>query len=484
MAAEQQKIVLVKNTFFAGLTAAASLLLLLLFMFAARTLGVDALGTLALGMAVGTAVTFGLDLGLNAIAIRRISSSQQATAEVAVQLLLWRLVVSVAFLGVFAPVTWLVSQEPQRSTILVFGLAGVLRSANFSFRALLQATDRFSSEFLVVFLDAVLIVGVGFLVLQQGGGPLAVAWTFVAVRATICLNYALIMRRFVHGVSWRMDWREMWSLQREAWPLGVAVMLSTVFWQIDIVLLSALAGTYATGIFSAAFRIIEGVRVGPDVLANVIYPRLSAWQADNLPRFDDLLSRGCKYVLIGGAALGGLGILFAPELIHFLYGDDYASAVRVMAAVAVIPMVYFFGNFLQVGLRALGRQQAVMIVGAIGLATKTVLALLLIPRYQIDGAIVAAIGGTLAITVAALIVMASARSSALGAVRSILPILIAMAIATGCGYLLRAWSSLVQLAAVLAIFPIMLRVLGVFDRYELELIANLRSKIRPFRRSG
>jgi O-antigen/teichoic acid export membrane protein len=293
-----QRVKLLTNTIFSGLSAASSLILLLLFLFAARRLGVEALGAIALGMAVGNAITFMLDLGVNSTAIRRIAADRAQAGVTAGQLLTWRLMVSLGCVALFVPGAWLfIDEQVERDAVIIFGIAGVLRSINFTSRALLQATDRFSSESLLVFIDAVALLLLGYLVLDGGGGPVALAWTFVVVRGAIALFYFFMSSRVIPGLRWKLNWLGMWSLQREGFPLGLAIGLSQLFWQVDIFLLSALATAHATGLYSAAFRTIQGLKVGPDSLGVAFYPRLSYVQQHEPARFDDLFTRGCKYVL-------------------------------------------------------------------------------------------------------------------------------------------------------------------------------------------
>lgn len=475
-----QRIRLVKNAFFSSLTALSNLLLLVLFLVAARMLGVDALGTLAVGMAVGNAVAFILDLGLNSIAIRRISSRATTPAETASLLLELRLLDILAFLAVFVPVVWFAIDDPQlRATVLLFSVAGTLRCFNFSFRALLQALERFSSESLVVFFDTASIMVAGLVVLYLGGGPVELGWTFLAVRAATLTFYAIVIRRFIGQITWKANWPELWALQREAFPLGVAIMFSTLYWQTDILMLSAFAGAFATGIFSAAFRIVEGLRVAPDVLANVLYPRLSLWQERSWDRFDDLLLRGCKYMLIVGAGVAGLGAFHAKEIVQLLYGPQFAPSAQVLAVLIVIPVFFFCGPILLASLRAIGKQSLVMWVMGGGVAAKLILGLALIPWLGVTGATIAAFASAAVLTCFAVLAVARYRRALLDAGRWVLRIAAAILVAVGSGWLFTGLPFVVSAMLMGIIYLLALRLLGVFDHYELDLVTRLKNRILP-----
>lgn len=474
---------LIKNALFSGLTASTSLLLLVLFMFAAQVLGVEALGVLSVGMAVGSAISFVLDCGINAIAIRRISAYPAERNLVAGQLLVWRTLIALGAALLFSVVVLtLIPAGEQRSAILIFGLGGIVRCINLSFRALLQAFNRFSTESILVLLDTLGLIGLGFVVLKLGGGPVDLGYVFLGVRLTMMLIYAGITWRLVPAIDLKPSFGGIWSMQKEAYPLGIAVMIAAVFWQIDILLLSALATAYATGIFSAAFRIIEGARVGPDSLANAFYPRLSFYQANDLERFDDLLLRGCKYVMIVGGGVTLMGYLFADEVIQFLYGEDYTESARVLALTAIIPFIFFPGQFLMIGLRALGLQTKITKSQALGLGSKLACGIVLIPFMGIQGAVIAAVVGSLILTASALYQVWRVRPACMAVVRWFVPVGMACLGAILLGHFLSSVPFLLALVVVGLVYLGLLAVLRLFDQDEIALIAQIARKVGAKRR--
>lgn len=471
---------LLHNSLFAGLTGASNFLFLLLFLVTARYLGPESLGTLALGMAVGTAVAFGLNFGINSVAIRRIATEPQLAAAVAVQLLLCRLAISIVGVAILVPAVSAVMPEgTQRSVVLLFAISGVLRSINMSSRALLQASDRFAWESAVVFVDAVAILLLGMIALHLGGGEIALAQVFVAVRAVIAAGYLFITPRLFQGLHWRFERPLSWSLLATGFPLGIATALITLFWQMDILMLSAWSTALATGVFSAAWSIVDGLRMAPDTQGAAFYPRLAAKAAADLPEFDAEFARGCRYLLVLGTACAVLLAVFGPQIIRLLYGNGFMAAGEVIVGLAALPVMLFLGTFAFVGLRALGRESQVMHVMVLAVGSKLLLGMMLVPAYGIDGAAIAALGSAVILMVAVLVAVWHARASLLGLPRLIVSLAAIGGVAVATGWLLLPHSLIAAVFAVPLLFALGLVPLRVVERAELAWLRRmLRTRSR------
>ena len=467
-----------RNSLFAGMTGASNILFLLLFLLVARYLGAEALGNIALGIAVANAVAFGLNMGINSVAIRRIATEPETAAATASQLMLCRLAISLGGIALLVPMVSLTLDDPlQRSMVLLFAVSGVLRSINMSSRALLQAIDRFSSESAVVFADAAAILAFGWLVLLFGGQEIALAQVFVAVRAVVAAGYLLVTPRLFHGLRWRFDARLSGWLLRTGFPLGVATALTALYWQLDILMISAWATALATGIFSAAFRMVEGMRIAPDTLGSAFYPRLATSGANDPDGFDEVFARGCRYLLIAGAAAGVAMAAFGPQIVVLLYGEAFVPAGEVLAAMAALPVMLFFSTFAFVGLRALGRESLVMYVMLLAVGAKLLLGFLLVRRYGVEGATLATLGATAVLGVGTLLAVWRVRNSLLGLSRVTWRLLAGTGIAVAAGLLLQRWSLPAAIASALLLFVGALLWLRVVEASELAWLRMVLRKL-------
>ena len=122
---------------------------------------------------------------------------------------------------------------------------------------------------------------------------------FTLVRAIDFLITLLIINFKVVKLRPKFEIPFMLRLQKEAFPLGMFFIILTVFSYIDIVMLSKMSPDFnATGLYSAAFRIYEGVTILPTILFLVALPRLSDLYLHDKVRHQDLAVRVVKYMFI------------------------------------------------------------------------------------------------------------------------------------------------------------------------------------------
>ncbi len=102
-----------------------------------------------------------------------------------------------------------------------------------------------------------------------------------------------------------------------------------------------------------------------------------------------------RYLLSGGAYLSGAFFVFAPELVHLIYGAPYAPAVPILKILAFAVMVYFMSTAPAIALIALGKQGARARASAVVLVGNALCAFILIPAHGARGAAISMVAAFL-----------------------------------------------------------------------------------------
>lgn len=108
---------------------------------------------------------------------------------------------------------------------------------------------------------------------------------------------------------------------RQVAPIGLGILLSALYFRIDVLLLDRWKGTDAVATYNAVFRIVEALRVLPAAVLAVALPRLC--------RASDLRPLLRLSVPLSAASAGAALALWtaAPWLVPALFGESFASAV-------------------------------------------------------------------------------------------------------------------------------------------------------------
>jgi O-antigen/teichoic acid export membrane protein len=263
------------------------------------------------------------------------------------------------------------------SSFIIFSLA------EFSF-SLFRAWGKLGREAWLVIVNRIglLLLGSVALLLNWGLSGLALAHAISAGVATIV---ALRWSRPASGWQWA-KWAKAWPLYRQAWPLGLGLILSMLAFRIDVPLLYAFRPENEVGWYSAAYRLFEPGLLIPAALLAGFFPGLVRAAQHNRAELSSYAFR-LLGSLIALGAIGGLGLaLLAPFLIELIYGASFAPAVIVLQILGLVVPVIFLNYGLTHLLIALHREGWNTFFFGAALATNVFSNLLLIPAFGGAGA--------------------------------------------------------------------------------------------------
>ncbi len=394
---------LLRNTVFAGVSAASAGLLLLLLILASRTLGEVEYGKFSFALGLGTIFETLMDFGLQQVAIREVARDRSVALRILRNSLGLKVVWAVgAFVVLVATATVLRGQADVRLACYLVGGSLVLRSYMLTVRGVLQGLERFGWDSVVVITDRLLLLVAGAVALMAGTGLEGLAMAFVASRAVALVLAAILAHWQIGPVGISVD-RALWKrLQRTAIPLGLFLVVINMYSRIDTVMLGVLRTDAETGFYQNAYSVYEGLTYLPSVLAAVLAPRLANYFVTDRRRHRRLAIGGIALAAGLAVVVGALTFVFSEPLVILLFGAQFrpsASPLRILSA--GLCLVYAIW-ILHVTAISMNRERLLLATGIIGLVAKVALNVFLIPRYGPNGASVAVIVGE-AVSIAVLV---------------------------------------------------------------------------------
>jgi O-antigen/teichoic acid export membrane protein len=230
------------------------------------------------------------------------------------------------------------------------------------------------------------------------------------VAATACL---LVSRRLgVPTLNVPRSWREI----RNGLYFSMSLSAQTVYNDIDKTMLAKLSTLTATGVYGAAYRIIDVSFAPVSALLYSAYPRFFQKGEAGI---DSSLSYARHLLLraVGYAAAISVAITLCSGLVPFLLGRQYADTAEALRWLAVLPILKSVHYFLSDAISGAGYQNIRCGV-QIGVALFNVLInLWLIPRYSWRGAAWSSVAsdGLLAASIAIAAMLLTRRSRMLRA---------------------------------------------------------------------
>jgi O-antigen/teichoic acid export membrane protein len=325
---------------------------LLTFPYLTRTLGVRSFGEFGLAFAVATYLVLVTDYGFNLSAPGEIARHRED--EERVSRIFWSVVSAKAVLlalclGGLAIATLLFDAVGDLAPVL-FAASGMAVANLFNMNWCLQGFERLGKSAIAMTLGRALTVPATLLLVHTPDD----AWIAAAVQAGGAITASLIsvvMLRGLGVIRWRpAGLAAAWTQLRDAWPLFVSAVSVTLYTTTNTVVLGALRGPSAVGVFAAADRLRAAAQGAIQPISQAVYPhatRLMHQSQDGGVRFARrlLLLQGAFTLVIS------LVLFFGADLIiAILAGPRFGDAVPVLRWLSPIPFMVGITNVLGIQL--------------------------------------------------------------------------------------------------------------------------------------
>ena len=400
--------------------------------FAARRLAPVAFGVFSLGSTLGwmaaVASDFGIQLHLARAVARRPEDAAQLLATW-LRLRLWLAAGASAAVAIAVVVGgWPPAfAAPIALLALVYAISGVIELLHYFYRGLSRSD--IESSLTLWQRSSTLVFGFAALAMFPNVTVLAVAM-LVPAAATLAVSIRIARRLAAAGaaaprgdgtsgaeVSARADQSRpsgrlhAWPVfRRDIWPIGAGIVLSALYFRIDVFLVQMWSGTELVALYNAVFRLVEALRLFPAAVIAVALPSLCR-AGDWRPLLRVAAPITALAVLAAAALWAAAGVL-----VPFIYGAPYAQAVGAFRVLLLSFPLMSLNLALTHQLIGWHGERAYAVICAIALAANLALNAQLIPAASIEGAAWATLGTELLLTAGCLVALWSLTTRPSGAI--------------------------------------------------------------------
>lgn len=368
------------------------LITLIIVIILARYLGVEDYGVYALALSfVGL---FGqlFDGGLNLLLMREMSKENTDRPQ-----LLGQVFVGKMFLGFIILIAIIllamILAYPQAAlwSIIIYGVSMLVLSFSNTFRSIFIALGRTEFEGLLLILNRLLLLcGIIIFVLFSIRLPAIMLTHVAAVVVVVILGFYLCKRRFFPPF-WHVDYQSIKKLFKEAIPFAIGAIMGEIFFNIDNVMLSKMAGMESVGYYNAAYKLSFSGMLFANTLTLVAYPYFSRkWPADK----DDVFKMFAgifKALVILSVAFSLATTILSDHIITFVFGEQYRKSIVLFnILVWSVPPLYLM-HLTGRTLEAIGEQRFTANTMIISVIINILLNFILILKYGAIGASVATV---------------------------------------------------------------------------------------------
>jgi O-antigen/teichoic acid export membrane protein len=350
----------------------------------ARVLGPASYGVIGFGVAVISYFGLAVNMGMDIHAVREIAKTPSQGLSIVKLVMSVRVILALIFITiVFVGSHYFGLSEQVRTVLQIqcLGLFGVALTLDFFY----QAEQRMRVAALRQAGAAVAGVIAVVLWVQDADDLYFAASVPISVHilsAIILCGFFLKSRRLMSGSQTRVARS---TFIKRSLPLVLIGILSTIYVNLDIVILGFLVDEAEVGFYVAATRVLTVAVIMPHLLYSVYFPALSKALGDESAAADVAESFARILGFLGGA-IGGVGVVLAPTLLLILFGQAYESAGVTLGILMVHVIFVHFTITYGTPIVAWQCDKVYTLILVIGAVLNIVLNFVLIPEYGIEGA--------------------------------------------------------------------------------------------------
>jgi len=251
------------------------------------------------------------------------------------------------------------------------------RSLSEAVQGVLRGIDRYKSYLVVeLVLGTGLVMGAGLMLMRSGGLHMAIQTEIAA---------AGIAGLLAVGLGFKFKTKKLigmnrWHLVKKSAVFNLYSFIGTMYDRFDVVVLSRLAGDYATGIYSVAYRALGMTQI---LAYGVLYSLLPTLSRNSGGLAERLRMEKATGLLLSAAFMLVLAtMVFAGPAVNLLLGVRYAESAVALKILIWAVILRYFNYALNVRLLAGGHERVFVATSLVCLGVNFFGNLVFIPMYS------------------------------------------------------------------------------------------------------
>lgn len=358
----------------------------------ARYLGVSDYGLF--GTAVSFATIFGVcaDLGVTTYIVRSISTDFDNEKKYLGNALGIKLILAIFYLAVVSLALFILGWDNYTVVIcFLFAVENLIKSFQSVMYSPFQAHEMMKyqaiTNTLLNVLTFIFIVIITFTDYKLWG----ITFAYILANVIALVYVTLALSKKIMPPKPLFDLKFCKKLIIGGLPFALTSLFYTIYYSIDMVMLTQFVGSYATGLYNSSYKLINVLTLFYTIYTSVIFPVMSKLfkQDGNLLQLSFVKS--VKYLSMATIPIAVASFFYGGDVISLCYGNQYAEAGDVLKILIWTVCFLFINGACSMILNASHKELAVTKIYSVAALFNALLNMILIPHFSVYGASIATV---------------------------------------------------------------------------------------------
>ncbi|MBI4232385.1 flippase [Candidatus Peregrinibacteria bacterium] len=276
------------------------------------------------------------DLGLFTIAVKEMAEDEKRIPKIIGNLLTLRtLLVGLSMILAIGLIFTIPKYADTRIPlgVVIASITVFLTIINGTVTSVLQSKLQMGKATIATVLGKILSVGFMFWVVFKGFPKDTETGFFMLIAAG---NFGALLMLFVtdHYVrkitplTYQFDFKLWKEILKKSLPYGIALILNTIYFRIDSILLSFMRGPEEVGIYGVAMKMLEQFAIIPLYFMNSVLPVLTKSLKEKTDRYKEIIGHAFNFLAALSVPMVVGGVILAYPVIFIVSTPDFLSRVN------------------------------------------------------------------------------------------------------------------------------------------------------------
>ena len=366
----------------------------------ARYMSVSDYGILGFAISLTGIVSFTMDWGISTHIVRHISTDYSSAPKYVGNAIPLKGIFSIGSIVLTLVILILMKSDEQTICItLLFLIQRIVLSFNELLIGCFQAFEQGKYQGIRnTILNLLLLIFI-ILAIFCDLGIYGITFAYILANVLACIYSYYILIKHITKPKYEINKSFCKKITIISIPFAVTGLLFSIYYSIDMIMLTHLVGNYETGIYNATYKLISVLTLFYSVYGSVIFPVMSRLYKDNEKLLIVSFEKSIKYLTLIMVPIAIGTVIYSSDIIQLIYGHKYDAASAPLSILIWTVCLLFINGPCNSLLNASHKEVSVTKIYLIAAAFNFILNLIMIPYLTYNGAAITTVLSDLLILV-------------------------------------------------------------------------------------
>ena len=353
----------------------------------ARYMSVSEYGILGFAISLTGIISFTMDWGISTHIVRHISTDYSSAPKYVGNAIPLKGIFSIGSIVLTLVILILMkSDELTICVTLLFLIQRIVLSLNEFIIGCFQAFEEGKYQGIRNTILNLLQLIFLFIAVFSDLGIYGITLAYVLANVLACIYSYYILVKRITKPKYELDTNFCKKITKISIPFAVTGLLFSIYYSIDMVMLSHLVGNNATGVYNAAYKLISVLTLFYSVYGSVIFPIMSKLYKNNEELLIVSFEKSIKYLSLIMIPIAVGTAVYSLDIIQLIYGHKYDAAAGPLSILIWTVCLLFINGPCNSLLNASHKEVSVTKIYLIAAIFNFILNLIMIPYLTYIGA--------------------------------------------------------------------------------------------------